>query len=368
MILNFFPPTLTRYLARMYALNMGAMAVILLGMIYLFDTVELLRRAAKQDNVDFGTVLVMGLLKIPEMAGVIAPFIILFSALYTFWQLAKRQELVILRSSGISVWQFLAPSLLVAVMAGLVMVTIINPLGSLFYSRYTVLEAKYLETEQQMVALFDEGLWLRQETADQGYAILHASNIDMPEWKLNNVMALFFDSSDAFVRRIDAEGATLKDGNWLLRDVVVNVPGTASEVAKSVTLPTKLTPKDIEDSFSSPDTMGFWSLPSYISTLEATGFDSTRLRIHFQGLLAQPFLYAAMILLAATVALRPQRQGGTFLYIAGGVLIGFVVFFMTNFLQAMGSSHQIPVFLASWSTAMICALLGIATLLALEDG
>ena len=97
------PPTLTRYLAKSYAVNMAGMAVILLGIIYLFDTVELLRRASKHDDVDFGTVVVMGLLKIPEMAGVIAPFILLFSALFTFWQLAKRQELVVLRSSGVSV-------------------------------------------------------------------------------------------------------------------------------------------------------------------------------------------------------------------------------------------------------------------------
>ncbi len=361
------PPTLTRYLAKSYAVNMAGMAVILLGIIYLFDTVELLRRASKHDDVDFGTVVVMGLLKIPEMAGVIAPFILLFSALFTFWQLAKRQELVVLRSSGVSVWQFLAPPLLVALAAGVVMITVINPLGSLFYSRYTVLETTYLDREQETIALFDEGLWLKQDTG-QGYAILHASSIDMPDWQLRDVMVLFFDPSDVFIRRVDAGTAMLKQGNWLLRNAVINVAGTPSQEVKTFDLPTALTPQDIEDSFSSPSTMGFWSLPSYIETLEATGFDSTRLRIHFQSLLSQPFLFAAMILLAATVALRPQRQGGTFAFIAGGVVIGFVVFFMSNFLQALGASHQIPVFLAAWSPALLCGLLGIATLLTLEDG
>lgn len=361
------PPTLTRYLAKAYAVNMAAMAVILLGIIYLFDTVELLRRASKHDDVDFGTVLVMSLLKTPEMAGVIAPFIILFSALYTFWQLAKRQELVVLRSSGVSVWQFLSPPLMVAFASGVVMMTMINPLGSLFYSRYTVMESTYLDREQEMIALFDEGMWLRQDTA-QGYAILHAGAIEMPDWRLDDVMVLFFDPSDALIRRIDATGALLKQDNWLLHNAVLNVAGNPSESMKTFSLPTTLTRQDIEDSFSAPNTMGFWSLPSYIDTLEATGFDSTRLHIHFQSLLSQPFLFAAMILLAATVALRPQRQGGTFAFIAGGVLIGFVVFFMSNFLQALGASHQIPVFLAAWSPALLCCLLGIATLLTLEDG
>ena len=361
------PPTLTRYIARSYAVNMLAMAVILLGIIFLFDMVELLRRAAKHEDVAFGTVVEMGILRIPEMAGVIAPFIILFSALFTFWQFSKRQELVVLRSSGVSVWQFLAPSLMVAIFAGMLMIAVVNPLASLFYSRYTVLEANHLDHQQETIAVFDEGMWLRQDTPD-GYAILHAADIEMPDWRLGDVMVLFFKPDDSFSRRVDASSAQLRQGNWVLRDAVTNLPGQASVHQQSINLPTALTPRDIEDSFSSPQTMGFWSLPSYISTLESTGFDSTRLRIHFQSLLAQPMLYAAMILLAATVALRPQRQGGTFAFITGGVMIGFIVFFMSNFLQALGASHQIPVFLAAWSPAMLCSLLGVATLLTLEDG
>jgi lipopolysaccharide export system permease protein len=75
-----------------------------------------------------------------------------------------------------------------------------------------------------------------------------------------------------------------------------------------------------------------------------------------------------MILLAACVALRPQRQGQTFIFVVIGVLAGFTVFLMSNFLQALGSSHQLPVFLAAWSPALIASLFGATVLLTLEDG
>lgn len=361
------PSTLWRYLAKSYAVNLGFMAAILLGTIFMFDLVELLRRAAKHDDLSFMTVLRMGLLKLPEMAMLVAPFIILFSALFTFWQLSKRQELVVLRSAGISVWQFLSPIIAVATVTGIFMVAIVNPVSALLYSRYTVLESTYLDRHQETVAIFDEGLWLRQDSID-GYAILHADRIEMPDWRLHSVMVLFFDHGDNFTRRLDAEASLLRPGKWQMKTVTLSKPGTAAVQQKDLEIETRLTPSEIEDSFSSPQTMGFWSLPSYISTLDATGFDSTRLRIHFQTLLAQPLLFAAMILLAAAVAIRPQRQGHTFLFISTGVVVGFIVFFMSNFLQALGASHQIPVFLSAWSTAMICLLLGVATLLTFEDG
>lgn len=367
-MMSLLPRTLSRYLARLFGLNLIFMAVTLLGVIYLFDMIELLRRASKFPDVPFAVVFNMGLMKIPDTSETILPFAVLFSAIFTFWQLSKRQELVVLRSAGVSVWQFLSPVILIAGLAGVLMVGVLNPLGAALYSRYSVLENKYLDRGQNnMVAVFEEGMWLRQETRE-GYAFLHAGRIELPEWRLENVMVLFFWKDNQFDHRLDAQNASLKRGNWLFRETVLSIPGKPSQRESASTLPTSLTTKEIEESFSAPQSMGFWQIPSFVSTLETSGFDSTRLRIHFQTLLAQPLLYLAMILLAASVALRPQRQGGAFFFIVAGILIGFFIFFLSGFLQTLGASHQLPVFLAAWSPAMLSTLLGIATLLILEDG
>lgn len=143
-----FGNCLSRYLSRSYMLNFLGMITILLGIILLFDMVELLRRAGKEEGVPFGMVVKMALLRLPEMATTIAPFAILFSALFTFWQLSKRLELVVLRSSGISVWQFLAPMVGSAFVTGLVMVMLVNPLAAMFYNHYTALEQTYFEEEK----------------------------------------------------------------------------------------------------------------------------------------------------------------------------------------------------------------------------
>lgn len=367
-MIHFLNTTLSRYLTRIYLLNFLGLLAILLGVVFLFDMIELLRRAGKQDGVPLSTLLGMGLLKMPDMAATIAPFSILFSALYTFWQLSKRSELVILRSSGISVWQFLSPIILTAMVIGAVMITIINPMSATFFGQYNALEQTYLKREQtSVVAVFKEGMWLRQDT-DKGYAIVHAGRIE-PDWRLRDVMVFSFGADNSFQERLDAPTAQLKSGRWVLQNAVVNAATSRlSRKEATVSLPTTLTSQDIEESFSNPRAMGFWKLPSFIRTLEATGFDSTRVHIRFQSLLSQPFLYAAMILLAACVALRQQRQGQTILFVLAGVLSGFVVFLMSNFLQVLGSSHQLPVFLAAWSPALIFSLLGATALLVLEDG
>lgn len=370
--------TLGAYLGRVYVSNLLFLLAILLGIIYLFDTVELIRRANKTDDVPMSLVLQMGLLKLPEVGQILFPFAVLFSAMFTFWQLNRRSELVVLRSAGFSVWQFLLPLVVIVTLIGVVQLTVINPVGALLISKYQQLEDRFLNRQESSVALFQEGLWLRQSTdgaileegdeVQKGYVIVHAKKVQAPNWNLRNVTVFYFGQNDSLLTRLDAPSATLEDGRWVFQHAKLHRPGIPSLTKRQVVLPTKLTVADIEESFSSPESVSFWSLPGHIETLEQTGFGADRLRVHFHTLLSQPLLFVAMILLAATVSIRPPRHGGVLGMIALGVGIGFFTFFVSSYLQALGASQQLPPSLAAWSPAMICLLLGITVLLSLEDG
>lgn len=359
--------TLSRYLAKNYMVNLILLTLALFSVIYLFDTVELLRRASKHTEIPLSLVLEMGLLKLPEVGQTILPFAVLFSAIFTFWQLTRRYELIVVRASGFSVWQFLAPVLAVAVAAGFLQMTIINPVGALLIGKFQQLEKTYLKQEENQIALLKEGLWLRQGT-DHGYMILHAGKINQADWSLQDTSVLFFDKSDQFLQRIDAPEAQLEKGQWIFHRVNSYRVGGQPQKLDNFSIPTSLTAAEVEDSFSSPAAMSFWRLPAHIRTLKETGFDASRLRVHYQSLLAQPLMFAAMILLAASVSMRPPRFRGAFMLIVAGIMIGFVVFFLSSFLQALGSSRQIPVVLASWSPALISMLLGLSVVINLEDG
>ncbi|MGH1404699.1 MAG: LPS export ABC transporter permease LptG [Alphaproteobacteria bacterium] len=388
--------TLSLYLARRYFINLLILLGALLSIIYLFDTVELIRRASKHSDVPLTLVLQMGLLKLPEVGQTLLPFAILFSAMFTFWQLTRRYELIVVRASGFSVWQFLLPVSMVGILFGVVHMTVINPVGAVFISKFEDLERVHLSRQDNQIAVFQEGLWLRQailieaEVSPQqdeeetsppaspppevikklisGYAVFHAHRIEQKDWKLRNVTLFYFTDENDHLQRIDANTARLEDGEWVLDNAIIhNLHGIKSK-DQTYRLPTTLTQRDIEESFSSPESMSFWKLPSYIKTLEQTGFDATGLKVYYHNLLSQPLMFCAMILLAATVSMRPPRSRGTFMMISGGVFIGFIIFFLSSFLQALGSSHQIPVIMAAWSPALIAFLLGLSVMMNLEDG
>ncbi len=189
-----------------------------------------------------------------------------------------------------------------------------------------------------------------------------------PDLTLHDVSVFYLSRTSEFTSRIEAQDARLESGFWVIENGRRFPGGEAVEPFDQIRLPTTLTTNKIEESLASPDTMSFWELPGFISLLEDSGFSAQRHRLHFNILLARPLLFCAMVLVAATFSLRMQRRGGTTALIASGVIAGFLLYFLSDIVFALGLSAKIPVLLAAWTPAGVSMLFGTSMLLHLEDG
>jgi lipopolysaccharide export system permease protein len=358
---------LSRYLIWNFLRMFLSVMIILLSIVYLFDMMELLRRASGREGTSITLVLEMSLYKLMGLEQVIVPFGVLFAGMACFWWLAKRHELTAMRAAGFSAWQFVAPLALAAFVIGLVHIMILHPVSAGMVSKYEDLESEYFSQHKKLITISQHGLWLR-EADSQGEVIIHADTVVLEDWSLKGLTVLFFDEQGTHTRRLDAESVALKPGRWVFKNGVSRDPNMPDEPFETSTLATDLTLQDIQESFSDPDTISFWKLPDFIKTLRDTGLETTPMEVYYQSLLTQPLLFAAMIMLAATVSLRPPRFQSPLLMLVSGIGLGFVVFFMSSFLRALGNSHQLPATLAAWSTVIIVMLGSITWLLNTEDG
>ena len=261
------------------------------------------------------------------------------------------------------------PVISIAFLLGVFQSAILNPFASASLSRFELLEARHLKGNDNLLALSGSGLWLRQSN-EAGQSVVHANHVlqQGSAVELRNVVVFMYTETNTFNGRIDAEKATLEDGFWRMTDAWVYKPDDRPAFEKETWLETDLTLSKIQDSFAPPETMSFWDLPGFINRLEKAGFSALRHRLYWHTLLAAPFLMCAMVLIAATFTLRQSRRGATTFVIAGGVLTGFVLYFFSDVVFALGLSDSIPVTLAAWTPSGVATLLGLTTLFHLEDG
>ena len=356
-----------KYLTKEFAIKFMVFTGILLGVVFLFDMIELIRRGANNDAISLGTLFTIALYKLPDVGQQILPFSILFAAIATLRSLSDRRELVCIRSAGLSAWQFLLPLLSVTLLIGLLYITVLNPLAAASMAKYESLNNLYFGDGIETITVINDELWIRQQD-ETGNFILKARELNGKTWVLNDISVYFFDADNKHLQRIDADTATLKSNEWVFEDVAVYKESSAPAFLAQLSITTNLTAEIITESFSNPQTLSFWRLPYFIGSMDSTGLDTTEMRIYYQSLLSLPLLLTAMIFVAAIVTLRTIRVTTLLPVVIGGLGLGFLIFFISSFLRALGMGQEIPIILAVWTTPIVVILCSVAFLAQMEDG
>lgn len=360
------------YLIKQIVFNFLAVLLMVLSVVFMFEIIELLRRATGHDEITFGFVLQMAFVKLPKTVDMIFPFVIMIAAMITFWKLSKTSEFVIIRAAGVSIWGFLAPVLFATFMIGVINITMVNPISSKMYEMYETMDYRLKTHNPNAVLYTDKGLWTREAVSKDRFLVLQAKSIRQEEGSLfmRDIVILEMDRNSQLLRRLEAFAATLSGKNdFELKDVKIYEAGKPTKVLNSVNYKTTLSLDRIKENFIDPESISFWQLPATIKFYEMSGFSALKHSMRYMSLLALPFLLCAMVLVAAVFALRPNnRKGGVMFLIVGGVATGFGVYFLSQVIYAFGLNDYIPSTLAVWTPTLIVSLITVSVLLHLEDG
>jgi lipopolysaccharide export system permease protein len=355
--------TLGRYLSGRFVKTVLAVFLSIISLVFLVDFVEMLRRAGNIPEASAGLIAGLSLLRIPAVAEQILPFAVLFGAMAAFVNLTRRLELVVARASGISVWQFMFPPLLITFLAGVISVAVFNPLSADLKTRAEHIEARLFGSGSSP----DKAVWFRQRSID-GQALIRAAQASDAGAKLSGVVAFVYDPEGHFVERLEAKRATLLPGTWKLEEGRVITALEEPHEFETYMLATDLTQDEVMRGFSSADSVPFWQLRKVRDETESAGLDATSYSLQYQTLLARPLLLVAMVLIAAAFSLRFFRFGGITRMISSGVGAGFVLYVATKFVANLGGTGLLSPSVAAWSPALVGSLLGALALLHLEDG
>jgi lipopolysaccharide export system permease protein len=364
---TFHARTLRFYVARRFLLSILGAFLVCACLIFMIDMIELLRMARRATDLSLAMLAWVGLLRLPAFAEILLAFAVLVGSIGALLSLNRRSELTVMRSAGMSAWQFLRPGLAVTLVLGVLAVVLFNPLAAAARSEAERLVAELLGREAGLFAAAGEGSWLRQDGAD-GQSVLHARATADQGLTLVSVIAFQFDPQGRFVERLDAARATLQDGYWELHQVTVTRPMREPEVFKTYTISTHLTRERVGDALGSEIAVSFWQLPSLIEVSEKAGLSASKYRMQYALLLSRPGLLIAMVVLAATVSLRSFRSGGIQTMVLLGMSGGIGFFLLAEVSRQIGASGLISPGLAVWVPISIALLVSLTVLLHQEDG
>lgn len=361
------PLKLYTYIAKEFMAWFAGVLLILLALIFLLEFSELLRRAQGIQEATYPVLTEMAFLKLPYSLEELLPFGLFFAAILCLWRLNRNNELIIVRSVGVSAWQFLMPMALTAFLIGIVDLSVVNPLTSVMKKQYDRMDSKYLRQKVYNLNVSESGIWIRHMEST-GSTIYHIGKVNLKQSSLYDVTLYRYDEKNHFMERIDAKEGWLIEDKLYLTGVWLHKVNHLPEKKEKYEILSPLSLDKLSETNVAPDSMSFWELTGFISLLEKSGLLRDEYKLYWNALLARILWLMAMIFLAGACTLHSIRHRKISIFIITGIVAGFGLYVLKDVTYVMGAASTIPVVLAAWTPAIITFLTGASALLYFEDG
>ena len=348
------------YILKRFFYSFIITTLIFASILFIGDFVEQFRKSTGK-NIPINIIFQLASLNFLNLIYFTLPLIVFSSSIGAFLVLIRSSEKIIINSIGISNINVAVPAIILYLFLGVFFVTAINPLISIFDKRYSELEYKYIDRVDKFASITKNGLWLKQENSDNEMSsVLFAQKIKEQGTYIIDFMILEYDMNGSFQGRLDGEVAVLKDGYWQMSDVQITPKFGAASFANFIEYKTNIRPEDITDSLSSPTNISIWRLVTFISFLEGLGYSAVDFKMHLYDLVFMPFLMASLVFLASSLV-RNLKQNDKFTDIViFSLIIIFIVYFISNLLDALGSTSQLAPLISKAIMPLIITCLSIS--------
>jgi len=352
------------YLIKSFLKNFLLVAFGFSAMFFLINVLDIFE---KIKDADFSVFLVffLAILNIPQSLTSIIVSVVLISAIITFYQLSIKSELTIMRTCGYSIWKISFPILSTAFILGIFWITIFNLFEIWSSKKFYKIENEYIKFEELEGFESNAGTWFRQKNFHQKDEdiIIIARKIYKNSVKFSNVSLWFFDSRNVFYKRIDAEGMFLQNNKWIIQKAIINDDKFINIPAENLEIPTDLKEdfikKKIINNFDSAKFFSIFELPKLINELDASGLNSNKFKVYFNGQINQILMFVAMIFFATYFGICNARNRKSQIKVFVGIIFGLMVYITSAISVSLGSSGLISTFEATWLVSLFYIAIGI---------
>lgn len=344
---------LDRYIAKTVLTSISMVTLMLVGLqifILFVDQLSDLGRA------DYG-IMQAGffvLLQMPYQVYLFFPMASLLGCLIGLGIMANHSELVVMRSSGMSILQITAAVLKASVLL-IVLVTVLGETVVPFLSHYAN-DYKTTVVSGGQTLRTSKGFWLRNNND-----FIFVGEV-LPNYVMHDIYQFRFDNQHhlkiaRFIRK-----AKYTQQGWHAYDIQqteFNVGSTKAEAFAEMLWDVPVKPKILTISSIDPDEMTLHELNRYIREQKRSHQNVHIYQFAFLQRIIQPLTTMVMMVLAIPFIFGPLRSSTMGSKLLVGAAVGFSFHILSRFFGPVSTVFQLPPELAALGPTFLFAVLGI---------
>ncbi|UCE89761.1 MAG: LPS export ABC transporter permease LptG [Pseudomonadota bacterium] len=289
------------------------------------------------------------LLRVPNQVYESFPLASLLGAMLGLGALASRSELVVVRTSGVSMLRIvgsIARAALVLVIVALLIGEVVAP-PALEYAQQMRLRA--LSSQVSVNTAY--GLWVRD-----GQNFVHVQRVD-DAGRLEGVSLYALDDQQRMTSILQAGSAEHRDGAWVLNNVRrsrIDKDEVRTEAVSELARDDLMPPDVIATVSISPEVLSLWRLRDYIGYLNDNELDAAPYELAFWSKVTMPLTIGVMVLIAVPFVLGSMRNISVGRRVVIGFFAGLGFFILNRIVGQAGLVYDIhPLLSATLPTVVV---------------
>jgi len=326
--------------------------------IVIFIIVNLIENLDKfiDENVSFQYILLYYVYYIPYIIVLVLPATVLISSLFSIGQLSRRNELIALKSSGISIYRIILPLITISFFISVFSMIFTETVVPYTSRKKNDIDRKYVRKLSNVRINQEHNLYF-QDSQNRYVSIQYYNDIKKQALRIN----FTYHKANEVKKRIQAKSMTWEDSVWVLNDVTIRTFKDGEEILETqevmVYNDLNFTDEDLLDIQLNPEEMDFFELKDFIKRRRALGANVQKWVVELFLKISFPFANLIIVLFGIPLA-SGTKSGGT---IGFGIALIICFFFFTTVRvgQYFGHVGILDPLAAAWMGNVIFAVIGI---------
>ncbi|CAO6127030.1 COG0795 Predicted permeases [Candidatus Pelagibacterales bacterium] len=352
--------SINRYIINEYIKSLFIVIAVMLSIILLINLLDEFNFFKSKKDLKFIFFIIFTILKIPNVLINLFPFIVLFGGIVFYLKIYNHNEVISLRVMGYSNIQIILIPALTSFVIGYIIVFLIVPFSSSMLRYYEDLRSEYNETKN-LVFVNETGIWILDKN-EKEKNIIRIEKISKDFSVASQITIYNYDSSNNFIKRIDATEGIIKDKNWQLNKVHIissNKKNNKENFLNNYNYTSNININELKNVYKNTDTTSLLDINKEMSILEDKGYSTIDLRIRYQKLISFPIYLLAMSILSGLMIINLGKTSNYLKYGSYGVIISIIIYFLNDLSITIAKSGIISVDFSVWIPIFLIILINL---------
>jgi lipopolysaccharide export system permease protein len=352
--------SINRYIINEYIKSLFVVIAVMLSIVLLINLLDEFNFFKSKKDLKFIFFIIFTILKIPNVLINLFPFIVLFAGIVFYLKIYNHNEVISLRVMGYSNIQIILIPALTSFIIGYIIVFLIVPFSSSMLRYYESLRSEYNETKN-LVFVNETGIWILDKN-EKEKNIIRIEKISKDFSVVNQITIYNYDSSNNFIKRIDATEGFIKDKNWQLNKVYIisaNKKNNKENYLNNYNYTSNVNISELKNVYKNTDTTSLLDINKEMMILEDKGYSTIDLRIRYQKLISFPIYLLAMSILSGLMIINLGKTSNYLKYGSYGVIISVIIYFLNDLSITIAKSGIISVDFSVWIPIFLIILINL---------